>query len=134
MNNSEFYRSAHNQFLGGVCQGIADKYQWDVSVVRLITVLLVAFGGVSAFLYILLWIILPVNNAIGTTSDATEPMNMDTTRKRNAMIGGAALIFLGVLFLLDEFLPEFDFSRFWPVLVIAMGIATLVYASRNKNQ
>ena len=115
-------------------QGIADKYQWDVSVVRLITVLLVAFGGVSAFLYILLWIILPVNNATGTTSDATEPMNMDTTRKRNAMIGGAALIFLGVLFLLDEFLPEFDFSRFWPVLVIAMGIATLVYASRNKNQ
>jgi len=35
-----FYRDDEQGFIGGVCAGIADKMRWDVSVVRIVTVLM----------------------------------------------------------------------------------------------
>ncbi|MBT8142282.1 MAG: PspC domain-containing protein [Gammaproteobacteria bacterium] len=35
-----FYRDDEQGYLGGVCAGIADKMNWDVTMVRVVTVLL----------------------------------------------------------------------------------------------
>jgi Putative stress-responsive transcriptional regulator len=45
--------------IGGVCGGVAEFFGLDVSLVRLATLLLILFGGLSLWVYILLWIIVP---------------------------------------------------------------------------
>lgn len=53
------YRSSDNRMIGGVCGGLAEFFGLDVSLVRLATLLLILFGGLSLWVYILLWIIVP---------------------------------------------------------------------------
>jgi|APHM01.1.fsa_nt_gi Putative stress-responsive transcriptional regulator len=52
------YRSEDNQILGGVCAGIAERYDQDPAVVRLVTALLF-LSGVTPVLYIVAWIVVP---------------------------------------------------------------------------
>jgi phage shock protein PspC (stress-responsive transcriptional regulator) len=51
-------RASNQSMLGGVCAGIAHRYQIDVTIVRLFFVLFL-FTGIGFLLYLLLWIILP---------------------------------------------------------------------------
>lgn len=50
-------------------------------------------------------------------------------RKGKAL--GFILITLGVIFLAHNYLPEFEFERFWPVILIAIGVSILF--SGNKE-
>ena len=52
-------RSRHNRVLGGVCGGLADYFGIDVAVIRLLMFLLIFFGGISVWVYIILWIVIP---------------------------------------------------------------------------
>ena len=45
--------------LAGDCAGIADFFVLDVSLVRIATLVLILFGGLSIWVYVLLWIIVP---------------------------------------------------------------------------
>ncbi len=56
----KLYRSRNNKVIGGLCGGIAEYMDWDASVVRLITVILVFFGGLSLWVYIILWVAVPI--------------------------------------------------------------------------
>ena len=53
------YRSRTNRSLAGVCAAIAAYFGLDVTLVRLATLLLIIFGGLSIWVYIILWIIIP---------------------------------------------------------------------------
>ena len=50
---------SRRRWLGGVCGGIAERYGWDPTLVRLVAVLLILLPFISAWLYPLLWILLP---------------------------------------------------------------------------
>ena len=43
----------------GVCGGLAAYFGIDVAVVRLLMFLLIFFGGISLWVYIILWIVIP---------------------------------------------------------------------------
>src|SRR5271156_4067508 len=46
--------------LAGVCQGLAMRYGWDVTLIRVITVLLaVAVFPLGVIAYLLLWVLVP---------------------------------------------------------------------------
>jgi phage shock protein C len=56
-------RSLHDRWIGGVCGGIASitgvaSWAW-----RLIFVLLFLFGGTGGFLYLLLWLLVPLEES-----------------------------------------------------------------------
>jgi phage shock protein C len=55
-------RSVHNKMLGGVCSGMAEYFDLDVSLTRLIFVALdLVTGLVPMFIfYIIAWIVIPV--------------------------------------------------------------------------
>lgn len=54
------YRSTDNRMIAGVCGGIAEYFEIDPVLVRVIAVILLLPGGLPGFLpYILLWIIVP---------------------------------------------------------------------------
>jgi phage shock protein PspC (stress-responsive transcriptional regulator) len=53
------FRSWTNKIIGGVCGGIGEYFGIDPNVIRLITVLLVFFGGLSLWVYLIMWAVLP---------------------------------------------------------------------------
>jgi phage shock protein C len=57
-------RSSTDRMLGGVCGGLAQYLGVDSTLVRLGFVLLV-FSGLSPFIYLLLWIVIPSDAAMG---------------------------------------------------------------------
>ncbi len=52
-------RSRVNRKIAGVCGGIAEQNGWDPTVVRLIWLALVFFGGTGVLAYVVLWVVLP---------------------------------------------------------------------------
>lgn len=53
------YRSRRERMLAGVCGGIAEYFDADPTVVRLLWVLITLFWGVGLLAYIIAWIIVP---------------------------------------------------------------------------
>lgn len=53
------FRDPDNKAIGGVCSGIAAYFDIDIVWIRLAMFLLIFFGGVSLWVYIILWIVIP---------------------------------------------------------------------------
>lgn len=53
------YKSTSNRMICGVCGGIAEYFNMDPSIIRLIAVLVVAFAGTGILAYLVLALILP---------------------------------------------------------------------------
>ena len=58
-------RSNTDKIVAGVCGGIANYLNVDPTLVRLAFVLLVWMGGVTPFIYLILWAVLPTENTLG---------------------------------------------------------------------
>jgi phage shock protein C len=59
MEPKRLYRSK-DRMLGGVCAGVADYFNIDKTIARLIFAALILAGTVGFWLYLLMWIIVPV--------------------------------------------------------------------------
>jgi phage shock protein PspC (stress-responsive transcriptional regulator) len=72
------FRDPDEKAIGGVCSGVAHYFDIDVVWIRLATFLLIFFGGISLWVYIVLWIVIPEAK---TTADRLamrgEPVNID---------------------------------------------------------
>lgn len=61
MNSSRrVYRSRTDRMIAGVCGGIAERYEIDPTWVRLFFVLFFFLGGSALLVYLILWIIMPL--------------------------------------------------------------------------
>jgi phage shock protein PspC (stress-responsive transcriptional regulator) len=45
--------------IGGVCGGLAQYFGLDSSALRVISALLILFGGMSVWVYLILWLVIP---------------------------------------------------------------------------
>lgn len=54
----KLYRNTSNSVFGGVCSGLAEYFNTDVTLIRIIALLLI-ISGVSIFVYLIMWIIIP---------------------------------------------------------------------------
>ncbi len=62
MNNQpvkRLYRSKSNRVIGGVCGGLAEYLNIDATALRVITALLTFVMGMSLWVYLLAWLIIP---------------------------------------------------------------------------
>lgn len=141
------YRSRENRKIAGVAGGLAEYFDVDVVIVRILFVLAVLAGGSGVLAYIIAWIAIPEENVVLengeiTTGDELSQENREyyaeknesdqekrSKRQRNA---GFILIALGVLFLSRQFLGSF-FHNLWPLLLIIIGIFLLVRERRGVN-
>jgi phage shock protein C len=53
-------RSSTDKKLGGVCAGLAEYFDMDVTLVRILWLLVVLCGGTGILLYVILWLVLPL--------------------------------------------------------------------------
>lgn len=52
------------------------------------------------------------------------------TRRRRGLTGPVFLIVLGVVLLLDQLVPGWNFGKTWPVLLVAIGVMKLLDVSQ----
>jgi len=57
----KLYRSGKDSMIAGVCGGIAEYFDIDSTLVRLLTVIFILLGGAGVLAYIIAWIIIPKN-------------------------------------------------------------------------
>lgn len=54
------YRSRRDRMIAGVCGGLADYFNMDPTVMRLIFVLLLLLGGSAILVYLIMWLVVPL--------------------------------------------------------------------------
>ncbi len=135
--NQTLYRIPSKGQLGGVAAGLAERFGIDIAVMRIILVVGLLFThGIFLLIYIILWASLPVQHSWQTApSDATNDSTFNETltnmKKDSNKVWGIILIVLGTIFLLDEWIPDFDFGKFWPLILIAVG-GYIIFKDRDK--
>ena len=136
----KLYRSRQNRMIGGVCGGIAEYFNIDPVIVRIVAVAFFFMGGSALLAYIIGLIVIP-NEPFGlpaaekqesapVTATATSPA-VKSSSDAVPLALGILLIVIGVVFLLHN-IPLFHpyywrvwhFVRnfFWPSLLIVFGI------------
>ena len=55
----KLYRSRNQRMIAGVCGGLADYFNVDATLVRVLFLLLAVFGGTGLVIYLVMWIIVP---------------------------------------------------------------------------
>lgn len=128
--NKKLYRNKNLGILGGVCTGLAQYFEIDVVLIRAAFAVSFLMGGVGLLFYIVLWIILPSSDHPVTETEKTS--NPEMKKKNAQIIGGLVLIMLGILFLAEEFIPWISFHKFWPLILVTIGIG-LLYSNFNKK-
>jgi phage shock protein C len=160
MEPKRFYRSDTDHVIAGVCGGVAEYFNIDPLLIRLLFVVLLFAGGSGFLIYIILWIAAPKKTelqqksnpeATGNMQSAQEPQKTvyetspqknplspekKQAKQRKGLIGGLVLITLGLLFLVDEFIPSLDFGDLWPFLLVVIGVGLLInsIAQRKENR
>ncbi len=135
------YRSQTDKVFGGVAGGLAEYFNIDVVLSRVVFVLLALFGGSGGLIYIILWIAIPKRPFSFSTyksenteqsSDSGPDTNQNSTvnimdpkpaaPSNTGLIAGVILILLGMLFLGERLLPWFNLADLWPLVLVAVGV------------
>lgn len=124
----KLYRSRKQQMLGGVCAGIANYFNIDVTLVRLIWVVIGLIGGSGLLAYLIAWIIIPLE-----PEDDIIDVTPDSGQGVNSRVIGWIIIIIGILLLLRQFDFFVMFNRhFLPVLLIVLGLF-FIFAERGRR-
>jgi phage shock protein C len=116
-------RSREDRVLAGVCGGLGRYLAVDPLVVRLITVAFI-LSGVGVLAYIIAWIVIP--EAPSASESAAPTYDQRTT----VIVIGGAMIAIGALFVVRQTVPWFEHSAFWPLMIVAAGVAVLITGHR----
>jgi phage shock protein C len=58
-NYKRLYRSRKDKMIAGVCGGLADYFKIDPSVIRIIFIAFLLFGGSALLVYLVMWFVIP---------------------------------------------------------------------------
>jgi phage shock protein PspC (stress-responsive transcriptional regulator) len=137
------------KIFGGVAGGLAQYFNIDPIIIRILFVVFTMMHGIGIVLYIILWIVTPEepfemayplkNEEQKTDGQTFEPssLNFDSVPKEikksgsGRIIAGTILIALGIIFFADRFIPEFDFRDILPIAFVLLG-GLLIWNSLTK--
>ena len=153
--NRRLYRCRHDRVIAGVAGGVAERFEIDPTLVRVLWILSVFFGGLGLLLYIVMAIIVPLEPEAGLATGAAtagpgdegavaptagwhsapaEHRHVTRDNGRLVTFFGIALILFGALALIDEVLPGWANSgRFlWPAFIVGVGAVLVASAMRRE--
>jgi phage shock protein C len=158
VSDQKLYRSSSDRMIAGVCGGLGKYFSVDATMVRLVFLLLLIFGGAGFLLYLILWIVVPNEQQLGAAphdvvqantqemaesarefgksmGQAVGSSSGDVTQgaaRNGPLIFAVILIFLGIWFLLQN-LFHIDLGQLWPIVLIVIGLALLIPAMRKPQ-
>jgi phage shock protein C len=116
-------RSRSDRVIGGVCGGLGRYLGVDAVLLRIAFVVLAVAGGGGILLYVVAWVLIPEERP-GEPLGSDRPSRVEATR----LIVGGTLIAVGTILLLDLSLGRIG-RYFWPLALIAIGVAVVVQAA-----
>jgi len=151
----KLYRSSTDKMIGGVAGGLAEYFDIDSTLIRVLFIVIVFLGGGGIIAYIILWIVVPQKpyeipksfqqkssseetseNEFERSSTDSESFNVNNSgvasiesKPNNKQIWLAIiLIVIGGLLLLDNMFPRIHFDHYWPLILIGIGAGLLLKA------
>ena len=149
--NRRLYRCRHDRRLAGVAGGLAEFFDLDPTLIRILWFLSIFLGGLGIFLYIGMAIIVPLEplapDAATPGGDAAGGGPADSAVQfephRHAARGGdgrwttilgVALILFGGLALVDVLIPAWEDAYRYIVPAFIVGIGVLLVASAIRRE
>ena len=147
--NRRLYRCRENRVLAGVASGVAEFFDLDPTLVRVLWFISILFGGIGLIVYIGMAIIVPIEPLAidgtaavdhGAASGEGTVLAPDGHRHathgdgRGTMFVGLVLILFGGLALIDTLLPGWaDAGRYLvPAFVVGLGVLLVANAVRRE--
>lgn len=154
--NKQLYRSRDNKRIAGVCGGVAEYFNIDPTIVRLVWVLFTITYGIGFVAYIVAVIIIPErktdnfgynqgqnqneshqgqnqneNHHGWNENEHRDKAGFDNTKGR--VILGAALVLVGMILLSSYYIPWISLRQLWPLILVAFGVLMLFSGGRNRK-
>jgi phage shock protein C len=156
------YRSRNQRMIWGVCGGLAQYFNIDPTIVRLIFILTIPLGGIGIITYIILSFVVPLENtqttepkdtikenvqeiketaeAIGKDLQSTfsaKERNKETSENngpRSSLVIGIIILIIGVISLLFTIGPHIVWWLRWAYLwpVLIITIGLLIIFARRR--
>lgn len=123
--SKKLYRSRKNKIIAGVAGGMAEYFDVDPTVARLVWVIAFLSGGLGLALYIVAWIIIPENRG----DEESEYLEAPRTIEERQRSIGIWLIVLGTMILLIRLAPSIA-RVLWPLALILIGVWLLLRRDR----
>ena len=138
-------RDTQHKVIGGVCSGLANYFDIDVTLVRLLFAVAFFVFSSGFWIYLLLWLVLPVGHGgntetnyyvspDGTTevsSEETTDVTKESIQNKSGFVAGMILIGIGAIGLLNRYIPELNWRTAWPIMLIVLGIFLII--PKNKK-
>ncbi|MCL0095021.1 PspC domain-containing protein [Dehalococcoidia bacterium] len=157
------YRSRSDRVIWGGVWGLARHLNVDLTLVRLVMVLLVFANGLGILIYIIMAVIVPLEGSKTTEPKETMRENGEEIKKTAGELGeeirstfgeeqaeakdgegiyrwrreliGTVLIVAGLAFLVENFnLFWFDLIRLWPLLLVGAGLLFILTTWRRRHE
>lgn len=140
-NTKRLERSRNNRVIAGVCAGLANYFNIDIALMRVLFVVALLCGSFGFWMYVILWIVVPEENILGPVykEENTQDETIDITPKEEkkthngALIAGLILIFIGLIALADNFMYIGWIWKLWPVALIIAGAVILINSLKNNE-
>jgi phage shock protein C len=138
--NRRLYRCRTDRRLAGVAAGVAEFFDLDPTLVRVLWFLSIFLGGLGVLLYIGMAIIVPLEPL--SAEDAAKAATVEADGHRHATREGGrwttavgiVLILFGSLAFIDRFLPALDVRHLVvPLGAIAIGALLVASAMRRES-
>ena len=144
MENSlrRIYRSGKDHVFGGVCAGLAEYFAIDVTLLRILWLVLTLVNGLGAVIYVVCLVLFPID-----PEHQKLPPEERTRAGNTGLYVGIAIVIWGVMLMFNNmfrfFWWNFDwwFFRFpwmhwrivWPILLILFGVWFIFRANDTGN-
>jgi len=149
MASKKIYRSTHNRIIAGVAAGLAEYFETDPVIVRVIFIFLSFAGGSGFIIYFFLWVLIPERSQgqhMNENMSGSGPNNHDAhahehDHDHNPLhdlkkdhyrkhyhhgVGGFLLIIIGIVILVNNIFPSYEVDKYWPLILIFFGAAILL--------
>ena len=139
--NGKLERNPMNKVVGGVCSGLANYFNLDVALVRVLFVIALLFASFGFWLYIILWIVLPEKKVSfdfdrqpedTSSQTASSGRPTDENKKLASIVSGVVVILVGLMFLINNFIPIGWMWKLWPLILIVIG-SVMIYKASSKG-
>lgn len=160
--NKILYRSQNDKIVAGVCGGLAEYFDIDATIIRLLFILIIAFGGSGFIIYLLLWLIMPKGQGEPAivTKEKIEEMaqeiknraeeirenvkkeeikpevkenNPEINRRRGGLFGWVLLV-LGLVFLFNNLAPLWMRIHLYAYWPLLLVFFGLAMIANSKKQ
>jgi phage shock protein PspC (stress-responsive transcriptional regulator) len=136
--------------IAGVCGGLAEYFDVDSTFIRLAVLFIFLFQGVGLIAYLIAWVVMseePINEGRKMpddyyieerTAEGREDENFEEEHERDneykyssskdnrrRKLFAVILIIVGSIFLLDIWIPDLYWERYWPLILVAAGFLLL---------